>query len=103
MRTAEQLDRMRQENMDYFGFGPRAMRRIKVCAHCGAMSPSTQWFCRECGKRLPRNTLFQLYKEQHKSCPTCETVIASSYHYCPQCGTMLEGIGEPPSEGGGGL
>ena len=103
MRTAEQLDRMRQENMDYFGFGPRAMRRIKVCAHCGAMSPSTQWFCRECGKRLPRDTLFQFYQSRHKSCPTCETVVVSSYHYCPQCGTMLEGIGEPPAEGGGGL
>ena len=90
MMDAQQLDRIRQESMDYFGFGPRAMKRIKVCAHCGAMSPSTQWFCRACGKRLPRDTLFQLYKNRHKSCPTCETVVASSYHYCPQCGTPLD-------------
>ena len=104
--TAERLrylDRARQENMDHFGFGPRAMKRIKVCAHCGSMASSDQWFCKECGKRLPRDTLFQLYKNCHKSCPVCETVVAASVHYCPQCGMMLERVGEALTEGGKGL
>ena len=89
MMTAQQLDRIRQESMDHFGFGPRAMARIKVCTRCGTMSPSDRRFCRACGKRLPRDTLFQLYKSRHKSCPACETVVATAARYCPQCGTAL--------------
>lgn len=101
--SAERLDRIRQESMDHFGFGPRAMRRCKVCAHCQTMSPASELFCRECGRRLPRDTLYQLYKSRHKSCPACDTVVSAAARYCPQCGTLLDRAGEAPPEGGEGL
>lgn len=88
--TEKQIDKLRQESMDYFGFGTEAMKKVKVCSHCGQTAPTDQRFCKECGHRLPENTLYQSYKERHKFCPHCETIVADNVHYCPQCGNIIE-------------
>jgi len=88
--TADKLERIRQESMAQYGFGPEAMKKVKVCTKCGQPSPSGQQFCTECGYRLPEKTLYEVYKERHKCCPTCDTVLSDTMGYCPQCGTKIE-------------
>lgn len=87
--TADKLEMLKQQNMDYYGFGPNAMKKTKVCIECGHPSPSDQQFCTECGHRLPNKTLYDIYKERHKCCPACDTVLADEMEYCPQCGTKI--------------
>ena len=82
-------EQVRQASMDEYGFGPRAMRKLKVCKFCGRASPSNQNFCIECGGRLPEKTLFQEYKDRHKFCRHCDTVVKDDAEYCPQCGEKL--------------
>ncbi len=82
-------DKVRQDSMDQYGFGPRAMKRLKVCKFCGRTSPSRLSFCTECGARLPEKDMFQEYKERHKYCKSCDTVVTESTEYCPQCGEKL--------------
>lgn len=83
-------DKVRQDGMDEYGFGPRVMKGLKVCKSCGRISPSTLLFCTECGAKLPEKNLYQSYKERHKCCKVCETVVANSSDYCPQCGEKLQ-------------
>lgn len=85
----EKLERLRQQNMNYCGFGPNAMKKLKVCRECRASAPSDQQFCTECGHRLPEKTLYDIYKERHTCCPKCDTVVCDSSEYCPQCGEKL--------------
>lgn len=85
--TAENLRRNRQKNMAYYGFGPSAMKKLRVCTVCGTPAPSEKHFCIECGHRLPAKTLYDLYLERHKVCPACHTVLADEMEFCPQCGT----------------
>ena len=87
--TADKLELSRQQNMEYYGFGPAAMKKIVVCAHCGTPSPREQNFCMECGYRLPDKTLYDLYLERHKVCPVCGTVLTDGMDFCPQCGTKI--------------
>ncbi len=88
--TDEKLEQLRQESMEAAGFGPRVMRRLKVCPECGSIASASQRFCRECGKQLPGHTLYQRYKENHCSCPVCDIVVPDEARYCPQCGQLLE-------------
>lgn len=90
MRTSKQLDRLRSENMEHYGFGPAVMKKMKVCQNCGAVAWADQQFCKECGKRLPKVTLYQRYREKHRCCPVCENVVADTMQYCPQCGTQIK-------------
>lgn len=55
--TADKLELIRQQSMEQYGFGPAAMKKVKVCTVCGNPSPSDQQFCTECGHRLPRQDL----------------------------------------------
>ncbi len=82
-------DQIRLEGMEQYGFGPRAMKKLKVCKSCGRTSPSSLLFCVECGNPLPAKNMFEEYKERHKYCRTCETVVTDSSEYCPQCGEKL--------------
>ena len=86
---AERLERSRRENMAYYGFGPSAMKKLRVCAVCGAPAPTDKNFCVECGHRLPDKTLYDLYLERHEQCPSCNTVLMDGMEFCPQCGTKL--------------
>ena len=88
--TADKLELIRQQSMEQYGFGPNAMKKVKVCTQCGNPSPSDERFCKECGYRLPEKTLYDIYKERHVCCPTCDTVLSDGMSFCPQCGTKIE-------------
>lgn len=83
------FDRMRRESMAHYGFGPEAMKNTKVCLRCGASAPASARLCGECGARLPRETLFDLYKEAHPYCGKCNTVVSDSAQFCPRCGEKI--------------
>ena len=89
MMTVEKLERSRQENMAYYGFGPSAMKKLRVCTVCGTPAPSEKNFCVECGHRLPDKTLYDLYLERHKQCSACGNVLTEAMEFCPQCGMKL--------------
>ena len=88
--TIERLEMLRIESMEELGFGPSAMRKIKKCPKCGRMASSENDFCRECGSRLPKTTMYDYYKSLHRVCPECETVVNEKTLYCPHCGTKLK-------------
>lgn len=54
-------------SMEHYGFGTKSMKHLKVCNNCGMMSDASVHFCKECGIRLPHNTLYHLYMEKHKT------------------------------------
>ena len=87
--TAEKLEWSRRANMAYYGFGPPAMKELRVCTVCGNPAPSEKNFCVECGHRLPDKTLYDLYLERHEQCFACGTVLTEEMEFCPQCGTKL--------------
>ena len=84
--TADHLELHRRQNMEYYGFGPSAMKKIRVCTHCGTPAQAERHFCTECGHRLPEKTLYDLYRERHKTCLICDTILAEQMDFCPQCG-----------------
>ena len=88
--SAERAERIRLQGMEHYGFGPEAMKKLKVCTVCGASAPKDRQFCTECGHRLPDKTLYDIYKERHKTCPVCDTVLSDGMEYCPQCGASAE-------------
>ena len=93
LREVEKMEKRRHEMMAdpyEFGFGPRAMKEIKVCSHCGKVEAAERYTCSECGKRLPTLTIFQIYQKKHKTCTLCDTVLASYMRYCPHCGMKIE-------------
>ena len=85
----EKQEMIRLENMRQCGFGVEAMKEVKVCAKCGNPSPSSATYCTECESRLSNKTLYEIYKERHIVCPSCDTVVASNSNYCPQCGVKI--------------
>ena len=87
--TADKLELLRKQNMEYFGFGPDAMKKVKVCSVCGHPSDRSEHFCVECGHRLPDKTLYNIYMERHRVCAACDTILLDQMTYCPQCGIKL--------------
>jgi len=87
--TRQQIEQIRLESMKQYGFGPEAMKLLKVCANCGATVSAEQQTCGECGSGLPQETLYQFYLNLHHCCPVCETVLSDNAIFCPNCGTML--------------
>ena len=69
--------------MKLFCFGPEVMKAIRVCRGI------TEKYCKDCGTVLSRETLFSQHKAQHLCCPVCDTVVASSVVFCPECGKRL--------------
>lgn len=90
LEKMSRIDRIREENMEHFGFGPISMKKQKVCSHCGYLSNADQRFCEECGHRLPRYTLFQTYQHMHTVCTHCDTVLSKNMLFCPKCGTQVK-------------
>lgn len=86
----EIFEAFRIKNMDELGFGPKAMKSIKVCKECGKVSSDKQTICKECGASLPAESVYQEYKKMHLHCSCCDTVVPNNAHYCPQCGRNLE-------------
>lgn len=73
-----------------FGFGTELMKMVKVCRHCGNSEMSSSYVCSKCGEKLPRQTLFQIYQQMHRTCALCDTVVSGYMKYCPHCGMSLE-------------
>lgn len=80
----------RFHDLERLGFGTRAMKKVKVCAGCGAIAKASDLFCRECGTPLPSETLFQTYKSKSRYCTVCDTIVTSTAQFCPKCGTQLK-------------
>lgn len=85
----EVFEKKRVMHMEEFGFGPEAMKQIKVCKSCGTPCNFTVAFCTDCGKMLPAETLYDLYIRNHFVCGGCKAIISSEYRYCPQCGKQV--------------
>lgn len=88
--SALNVEIRKMQAMEYFGFGPEVMKKTRVCPKCGKPAESERIFCKECGCRLPKETLYDLYKERHKICSNCKTVLGKEMEYCPQCGMKID-------------
>lgn len=80
---------MRNERRLRLGFGIDAMKRLKVCSCCGAISHADQAQCRSCGAALPKETLYEFYRSRHKQCGHCHAIVSKDAAYCPTCGRKL--------------
>ena len=89
MVRAEFFEMIRLENMEERGFGPEAMKRIKVCTKCGSSTSVEYDRCLKCGEALSEETVYDSYKSRHKYCTKCDTVVSAEKKYCPQCGEKL--------------
>lgn len=90
----EMFEVFRIKNMEDLGFGPKAMKSIKVCKECGIVASSKNTICRNCGTELPNESVYHQYKKMHSYCFACDTVVPHNAHYCPQCGGKLEKISQ---------
>lgn len=88
-------DGTREKTREYFGFGTKRMRELKVCAICGTAVNAHKMFCTNCRARLPHKTLYDIYKSNHRACTNCATVLPETALYCPQCGKRQEKLPTP--------
>lgn len=65
------------------GFGPKVMKSMKVCPHCGTVVDNEHRVCPDCGMRLLTKTLYDRYRERHLCCDKCGTVLADDSRYVP--------------------
>ena len=89
-RKMIELETMKLENMRRYGFGPETMKNQKVCKCCGCVCNRSDESCSACKAPLPSDTLYDLYKSFHISCPSCDTVVSKSFAFCPICGKRLK-------------
>lgn len=90
--TADKLESLRLTAMNHYGFGTEEMKKTKVCVFCGTKLSVTAKICTECGKNVPKQTLFDVYKQNHICCKFCDTVLADNARFCPQCGHKVNKI-----------
>ena len=76
--------------LEEYGFGPNVMKKTKVCRKCGKLIHRHVFFCPECRAWLTRETLYDLYRRQHKTCTFCGTVLTADAKYCPHCGQRIK-------------
>ncbi len=69
-----------------YGFGPKAMRKAKLCPDCNTLVTDGAKTCPSCGRALPKLTLLKWYEQQHPKCIHCKTVLRENFLYCPHCG-----------------
>lgn len=84
MRGKTKIDLLEQ-----YGYGPKVMKRIRVCPSCKTIVTQEHTSCPECGMKLINKTLYDRYREQHLCCDQCGTVLAIDSRYCPHCGNPL--------------
>ena len=85
----DRIKTIRLAGMRQYGFGPEAMKQIKVCNRCGTAVSVFCSYCLQCGEKLPAENLYQAYKRRSFSCPICDTVVSIRAEYCPKCGMKL--------------
>lgn len=88
-QRSKQMEINRRANMILHGFGPEVMKSIKVCQSCGNIMDADEHFCTNCGKRISKRTLFEVYQQMHPCCSRCGTVAPDDAEYCPKCGAEL--------------
>ena len=81
--------KVRFRNLERYGFGPNVMKKLRVCQRCGQAVKTKGTSCPACGEKLPRETLFDQYKQKHHCCPHCDTILAPDSQYCPNCGQEI--------------
>ena len=77
---------LRNDVLEYFGFGTKNMKRFKICQCCGNVQTAKNKFCKACQTKLPEETVFDIYKAKHRCCTKCENVLPNDAEYCPMCG-----------------
>ena len=83
-------EKLRNLQLEQFGFGPNVMKKTKVCTKCGQIAKARSVICAQCGAPLPFTTLFDSYRRRHTCCPNCNTVLTSDARYCPHCGKSID-------------
>lgn len=81
---------MQKERRMRLGFGVGAMKSLKVCSGCGAVSCAKRTKCHACGEALPRETLYDIYKARHKQCAHCHAIVSGDASFCPTCGRKIQ-------------
>lgn len=89
--------KVRFKNLERFGFGPNVMKKLRVCPRCGQAVRSRADLCPGCNEKLPRETLFDRYKRQHRCCCDCDTVLTPDARYCPNCGAVQQEQNKQPT------
>ena len=79
----------RRVALTYYGFGVLRAKRIKVCPACGAVCPSDESFCSECGAGLPEKNLYAQSVEGKQRCPHCGSLLGEAKNFCSVCGGRL--------------
>lgn len=80
------------------GFGPDAMRDVKVCPRCGAAAGARRRRCPLCGVRLPEETVYQTWLSRQPRCAACGAPAAPAARYCSACGARLPAAGSGEQE-----
>lgn len=88
MRMIEKIKR--KNSLSQFGFGADVMKITTVCTKCNSMESTSKLFCSKCGKKLPKVTLYDYYRAQHRSCRDCGAILSESMEYCPKCGVVIK-------------
>lgn len=81
---------IRKKALNRFGFGIDAMKSLVVCKNCNSLESSGKTLCSKCSSKLPKTSLYTLYKSQHSCCEKCGTVLSNNMHYCPHCGIRVK-------------
>lgn len=79
-------DLIRERTREYFGFGTKRMKELKVCGICKTAVSAHRLLCTKCHARLPGKTLYDIYKSHHRACAGCGIILPHNAAYCPQCG-----------------
>jgi len=82
------MEKLKNLQLEQYGFGPNVMKKTKVCPDCGQLARARSMICSRCGARLPFATLFDSYKRRHPCCPQCSTILTADTKYCPHCGQI---------------
>lgn len=88
--TKELEDMIHKEYMELYGFGSNTMKKIKTCPRCGYIANVSDRFCKECGKYLSKQSLFQSYLESRKHCKKCDSIVGEKANFCANCGANLK-------------
>ena len=85
------IEKIKRKNALFqFGFGADVMKTTTVCTKCNSMESVSNKLCSKCGSKLPRASLYDYYRAQHRSCPDCDSVLSESMAYCPKCGMEIK-------------
>lgn len=76
--------------MKQYGFGYEVMKEICVCEKCGKPTSAKKLLCPNCDAFLPKKSLFDIYRNRHRTCKVCGTVLSDTMKYCPKCGSHEE-------------